>query len=139
MIFDVSVGKFMRFFFKVASDEWYEKPIVIRIDAVSRELTNKENFPTVVLCPKQTKGYIDEFGLVKVALEMIEFNCNKSLESMPDKCDSYNSVSQKILEKVCTVETCKSFVGHFTSKFSTLSFIPVLFNPISRLSLKNLW
>ena len=130
----------MRFFFKVASDEWYEKPIVIRIDAVSRELTNKENFPTVVLCPKQTKGYVDEFGLVKVALEMIEFNCNKSLESMPDKCDSYNSISQEILEKVCNVETSKSFVEHFIKKFSTPSFIPELFNPICRgLTLKYLW
>ena len=117
------------FLFQVASDEWYEKPIVIRIDAVSRELTNEENFPTVVFCPKQTKGYVDEFGLVKVALEMIEFNCNKSLESMPDKCDSYNAISQKILEKVCTVETCKSFVGYFTAKFSTLSFIPGLWTP----------
>ena len=97
---------------------------MIRIDAVSRELTNKENFPTVVLCPKQTKGYVDEFGLVKVALEMIEFNCNKSLESMPDKCDSYNSISQEILEKVCTVETSKPFIGRFTAKFSTLRFIP---------------
>jgi hypothetical protein len=77
---------------------------VIRIDAVSRELTNEENFPTVVLCPKQTKGYVDEFGLVKVALEMIEFNCNKSLESMPDRCDSYNEIAQKILEKVCKIE-----------------------------------
>ena len=112
----------MRFFFQVGSDEWYEKPVVIRIDAVSRELTNEENFPTVVLCPKQTKGYVDEFGLVKVALEMIEFNCNKSLESMPDECDSYNSISQKILEKVCTVETCKSFVGHFNPELHPWTF-----------------
>ena len=100
---------------------------MIRIDAVSRELTNREIFPAVVICPKQTKGYVDEFGLVKVALEMIEFNCNKSLESMPDKCDSYNSISQKILEKVGTVKISKSFVGHFTAKFSTPSFIPRLF------------
>ena len=90
--------------FQVASDEWYEKPIVIRIDAVSRELTNAENFPTVVICPKQTKSYVDEFGLVKVALEMIEFTCNKSLESMPDRCDSYDAITQKILDKVCKVE-----------------------------------
>ena len=87
--------------FQVASDEWYEKPIVIRIDAVSRELTNAENFPTVVICPKQTKGYVDEFGLLKVALEMIEFTCNKNKESMPERCESYNAVAQKILDKVC--------------------------------------
>ena len=74
---------------------------MIRIDAVSRELTNEENFPTVVMCPKQNKGYIDEFGLVKVALEIIEFTCNKSKESMPERCDSYNSIAQKILDKVC--------------------------------------
>ena len=86
--------------FQVASDEWYEKPIVIRIDAVSRELTNAENFPTVVICPKQTKGYVDEFGLVKVALEMIEFTCNKSLESTTDRCGSYDAITQKILNKV---------------------------------------
>ena len=77
---------------------------MIRIDAVSRELTNEENFPTVVICPKQTKGYVDEFGLVKVALEMIEFICNKSKESMPDRCDSYNAINQKILDKVCKVK-----------------------------------
>ena len=77
---------------------------MIRIDAVSRELTNEENFPTVVICPKQTKTYVDEFGLVKVALEMIEFTCNKSLESMPDRCNSYNAITQKILDKVCKVK-----------------------------------
>ena len=82
---------------------------MIRIDAVSRELTNKENFPTVVLCPKQTKGYVDEFGLVKVALEMIEFTCNKSKESMPERCDSYNAITQKILVKVCKTEFIKKY------------------------------
>ena len=74
---------------------------MIRIDKVSRELTNAENFPTVVICPKQTKSYVDEFGLVKVALEIIEFTCNKSKESMPERCDSYNPIAQKILDKVC--------------------------------------
>ena len=77
---------------------------MIRIDNVSRELTQAENFPTVVICPKQTKSYVDEFGLIKVALEMIEFTCNKSLESMPDRCDSYNEIAQKILDKVCKIE-----------------------------------
>ena len=85
--------------FKVASVEWYENPIVIRIDTVSKELTNAELFPTVVMCPKQTKSYVDEFGIVKVALELIEFTCNTSKESMPDKCDSYILISQKILDK----------------------------------------
>jgi hypothetical protein len=88
-----------KFFFKVASVEWYENPIIIRIDTVSKELTNAELFPTVVMCPKQTKSYVDEFGIVKVALELIEFTCNTSKESMPDKCDSYISISQKILDK----------------------------------------
>ena len=73
---------------------------MIRIDKVSRELTNAENFPTVVICPKQTKSYVDEFGLVKVALEMIEFTCNKSKESMSERCESCNAVAQKILDKV---------------------------------------
>ena len=77
---------------------------MIRIAKVSRELTNAEDFPTVVICPKQTKSYVDEFGLLKVALEMIEFTCNKSLESMPDRCDSYNAITQKILDKVCKVK-----------------------------------
>ena len=77
---------------------------MIRIDKVSRELTNAEDFPTVVICPKQTKSYVDEFGLVKVALEMIEFTCNKSLESKPDRCDSFNAITQKILNKVCKVK-----------------------------------
>ena len=76
---------------------------MIRIDAVSKELRNAENFPTVVICPKQTKGYVDEFGLVKVALEMIEFTCNKNKDSRPDKCDSYDAINQKILDKVCMV------------------------------------
>ena len=89
----------MQKLFKVASVEWYENPIIIRIDTVSRELTNEELFPTVVLCPKQTKSYVDEFGIVKVALELIEFTCNTSKESIPDKCDSYISISQKILDK----------------------------------------
>ena len=80
---------------------------MIRIDAISRELTNAENFPTVVICPKQTKGYVDEFGLVKVALEMIEFACNKSKELRPDKCDSYDAINQKILNKVCTIQLPK--------------------------------
>ena len=77
---------------------------MIRIDAVSRELTNEENFPTVVIYPKQHKTYVDEFGLVKVALKMIEFTCNKSLESMPDRCDSYNAITQKIIHKVHKVK-----------------------------------
>ena len=85
--------------FKVASVEWYENPIIIRIDTVSKELTNAELFPTVVICPKQTKSYVDEFGIVKVALELIEFTCDTSKELMPDKCDSYISISQKILDK----------------------------------------
>ena len=89
----------MQKLFKVASVEWYENPIIIRIDTVSKELTNEVLFPTVVICPKQTKSYVDEFGIVKVALELIEFTCNSSKESMPDKCDSYISISQKILDK----------------------------------------
>ena len=92
---------------------------MIRIDKVSRELTNAENFPTVVICPKQTKSYVDEFGLVKVALEMIEFTCNKSLESMPDRCDSYNAISQKIIDKVCKVE----FIQRKKNMRNTITYV----------------
>ena len=91
------------FYQKVASDGWYEDPIVIRLDTVSKELTNTEIFPTVVMCPKQTKSYIDEWGLVKVSLEMIEFTCNNDKESKPEKCGSYNTITQKLRNKAWSI------------------------------------
>ena len=43
---------------------------------------------------------MDEFGLVKVALDMIEFSCNSSKESIPEKCDFYGMLNQQLLSKV---------------------------------------
>ena len=93
------VGPNSKFLSKVASVGWYEDPIVIRLDTVSKELTNNEIFPTVTMCPKQTKKYIDEWGLVKVSLEMIEFTCNKNKGLKLEKCNFYNAISQKLRNK----------------------------------------
>ena len=72
---------------------------MIGIDTVSKDLTNEKAFPTVVMCPKQTKNYIDEWGLVRVALEMIEFTCDTSKESIPDKCGSFIALIQRLRNK----------------------------------------
>ena len=51
----------------------------------------------MVICSKQSKSYIDEWGFVKVALEMIEFTCNSSKsEMLPEKCSFYDSMRKKL-------------------------------------------
>ena len=63
-------------------------------------MTQVEPFPTVVICPKQTKSYIDEWGFVKVALKMIEFTCNNSNpEILPDRCSFYDSMTKNLKMK----------------------------------------
>ena len=63
-------------------------------------MTHSEPFPTVVICPKQTKTYLDEWGFVKVALEMIDFTCNNSIsETLPERCSFYDFMRQELKKK----------------------------------------
>lgn len=78
--------------------DWHENPVATTIQTVSMELAQKENFPTVVICPKQSRTYIDEWGAVKAALSLIDHICISTAQ-VPENCTKYLGLVEQLKAK----------------------------------------
>ena len=82
----------------LSSISWNENPVATTIESVTHPLVQIENFPTVTMCPKQTKFVVDEWGIVKNALIMIEMVCIEDQDSS-SKCQNYLEQVTKLRNK----------------------------------------
>ena len=94
---------------QVAFLSWYENPVITTVDTVSYELTQGEYFPTIIICPKQKKFYADEWGLVKVSFDMIEYVCLER-KSENVKCSFYLEKRDALIQKASEMLETGSYI-----------------------------